>query len=213
VEKEKTKIYLDYLDKEMTIMGILSTFCVIVSGGAIERITGSDNNYLKGIWANGNSYIILGSVFALLAALFFYLQRSLLAWYFGQISLCIAKGNEKGADKTRKNKIEDEFGINDWYTDADSWPTWIRYNFAFGLLILSFIEYGFGLLSNNTHFNITEHKMVYLFTPALIALPLYSSWALLLLKYPYEDNPVKAFFDKKVNKHKISKDGTTKNYS
>src|SRR4051812_24717195 len=113
MKEEKPKIYLDYLDKEMTIMGILSTFCVIVSGGALDRIAGSDKAYFKDVWNNGSPYILLGSVFALLAALFFYLQRSLLAWYYGQISLCVAKGHEEqDSPKPRKKRSEEEYDIN-----------------------------------------------------------------------------------------------------
>lgn len=192
MDKEKSNIYLDYLDKEMTIMGILSTFCVIVSGGALDRITGTENKFFAEIWFTGSPYIILGSVFALLAALFFYLQRSLLAWYYGQISLCIAKNNEAGADKKRKEKNQDEYSIHDWYTDADSWPTWIRYNAAFGFLMLAFLEFGFGLLSNRCPL-IYCHKTVCAICPFFIMLPFYLFWFFLLVKFPNEDNPYKAF--------------------
>jgi len=34
------KPYLDYLDKEMTIEGILSAFCVAVGGVAFDRVLG-----------------------------------------------------------------------------------------------------------------------------------------------------------------------------
>jgi hypothetical protein len=181
----------------MTIMGILSTFCVIVSGGALDRITGNPSNkYFAQIWACGKPYIILGSIFALLAALFFYLQRSLLAWYFGQISLCVAKGNEKGENKNRKEKNEDEYGINDWYADADSWPTWIRYNAAFGFLMLAFFEYGLGLLSDKCSI-INDYRIFCVLAPFLIAFPFYAFWFFLLVKYPYEDNPWQAFLNRK----------------
>lgn len=208
--KEKSNIYLDYLDKEMTIMGILSTFCVILAGGALDRISGSENKYFVEIWTNGKTFIILGSVYALLAALFFYLQRSFLAWYFGQISLCIAKGNEKGVHKKKEEKTEDDYGINDWYKEADSWPTWIRYNFAFAFLILSFFEYSLGLI--NTRFScINAHEMICLFAPILIISPFYIFWFFLILKYPYEDNPLKTFLHPTLKATENKQDITYKN--
>jgi hypothetical protein len=191
-----SNIYLDYLDKEMTIMGVLSTFCVLVAGGALDRVSSSANTYFEVVWKHGNAFIIVGSIFALFAALCFYLQRSLLAWYYGQISLCLTKTKPEITGKTRSEKTEYEYSLNDWYADADSWPTWIRYNCAFGFLILAFSEYGFALISFKIeHF--LRHKVLYLSAPVLILLPLYVLWILLLLKYPYEDNPVKAFFTSK----------------
>lgn len=197
--KESSNIYLDYLDKEMTIMGILSTFCVIVSGGALDRITGTENKFFELVWLSGSPYIILGSVFALLAALFFYLQRSLLAWYYGQISLCIAKKNEAGVNKNRKDKNQDEYSLEDWYAGADSWPTWIRYNAAFGFLILAFLEYGLGLISNKYSF-INCHRFALAICPFLVMLPFYLFWFYLLVKFPNEDNPWAAFRNKNIRK-------------
>jgi hypothetical protein len=196
MSEKKTNIYLDYLDKEMTIMGILSTFCVLVSGGALDRLSGKGNPYFEMVWQNGHSFVILGSLFALLAALCFYLQRSLLAWYFGQISLCLAKDAPDDSSKSKDDKTEYEYGIDDWYADADSWPTWIRYNCGFGFLILAFIEYGFALIKQ-PHF--VDNKWFYLATPFLILLPFYLCWIWLLFKYRYEDNPVTAFFWRKTD--------------
>lgn len=197
--KEKGNIYLNYLDKEMTIMGILSTFCVLVSGGVLDRITGTENEFFKLVWTSGSPYVILGSLFALLAALFFYLQRSLLAWYYGQISLCIAKNNEAGINKNRKDKNQDEYSLEDWYADADSWPTWFRYNAAFGFLMLAFLEYGLAIISNKYSF-INCHRFTCAIFPFLLMLPFYLFWFYLLMKFPNEDNPWAAFRNKKARK-------------
>jgi hypothetical protein len=75
------KAYLEYLDKEMTIMGILSTFCVVAASLVIDRTAGAEKtSYLATmIWAHQMGYVLFGSSLLLAAGLFFYLQRSRLA--------------------------------------------------------------------------------------------------------------------------------------
>src|ERR1700688_1793386 len=87
--------YIDYLDKEMTIMGILSFFCVSVIGVVLKTIFdstlgghGIDSQSLGGqAWLKGSYYITWGTPSLLAASLSFYRQRSRLAWYLGQICL------------------------------------------------------------------------------------------------------------------------------
>jgi hypothetical protein len=57
------------------------------------------------------------------AALFFYRQRSLLAWYYGQIALCLT-----GKDPTGR-------GLSGLLDDADSWESWYFYQIGFVLLV------------------------------------------------------------------------------
>jgi len=47
MSKLDPKHYLDYLDKEMTIMGILSAFCVAVVAALLNGIFTAD----KGLWS------------------------------------------------------------------------------------------------------------------------------------------------------------------
>ncbi len=71
--------YLQYLDKEMTIMGILSTFCVAVVALVLDRVGSTDSSkqtifYL--LWKDQSSYIVLGSSrVALAAALVYHLNH------------------------------------------------------------------------------------------------------------------------------------------
>jgi hypothetical protein len=79
--------YLDYQDKEMTIMGILSAFCVGTAGlVAKEALKVSDKGQLV-VYQEDFNYIVTGSGLMIVAAAAFYWQRSLLAWHYGQVSL------------------------------------------------------------------------------------------------------------------------------
>ena len=68
-----------------------------------------------------------------IAALFFYLQRSHLAWSYGQIALADARG--------RKSPMP----VDHWLTLADGWDTWVRYQTGCILLTLSFAFFGFAV--------------------------------------------------------------------
>jgi hypothetical protein len=91
VDREGAKLYLDYLDKEMNIMGILSAFCVAAVAFALKEVLGAQSSTsLANVWTNGAWQILIGSVLILGAAVGFYVERSTLAWYYGQISLTLA---------------------------------------------------------------------------------------------------------------------------
>jgi hypothetical protein len=76
------KPYLEYLDKEMTIMGILSGFCVAVLALVVDKIAGAkDQTPLASLWTDQSETWLIGAGALLVSALFFYRQRSHLAWY------------------------------------------------------------------------------------------------------------------------------------
>ena len=111
------KEYLDYLDKEMTIMGILSTFCVAAVALTLDRIGNADlskDTVFRRIWEHDSTFVLVGSGWLLLAALCFYLQRSLVAYYYGGISLSL--NNPEGHP----------WSTATWLVEADAWAVWIR---------------------------------------------------------------------------------------
>ena len=67
----------------------------------------------------------LGLTLLLLATLSFYRQRSLLAWYYGQMAL------EDSGHITGQ-------GLREWLQDADGWDTWMHYQRGFLLLAGAF---------------------------------------------------------------------------
>lgn len=108
---DPTNKYLEYLDKEMTIMGILSIFCVAVVALALDRIGSADlgkQTLFTLLWRDQRLFVLLGSSCVAVAAVLFYIQRSALAWFYGQICLSIERPSITGI-KT-----------DDWYRDADS---------------------------------------------------------------------------------------------
>jgi len=130
------RLYLDYLDKEMTIMGVLSAFCALVPALTLDRVgsaSGSGTLFYQ-LWHCERWYVIVGSTSLLLAAAVFYRQRSWLAWFYGQISLSMLQVYGDGPDTKQ------------WLKDADSWATWIPYRAAFWLTGLGFVEYGAALV-------------------------------------------------------------------
>ncbi len=160
------KYYLDYLDKEMTIMGILSAFCVAVPSIVIERIISIDKNSVafnvasnltdKGIW-----FLILASVALFIASALFYKQRSKLAWYYGQISLEVIQ------------KDFTECRLEEWLKDADCWKSWIPYIIAFWLSVFATIEYILTILSS-IEFLVNHNNFVFfIIVPIIISLFIY----------------------------------------
>jgi hypothetical protein len=120
--REDLKLYLDYIEKEMNIMGVLSAFCAVAPGLAIKELlenSGPSPNYLGDIWNSGRAFIVIATLLILAAAGFFYGQRSTLAWFYGQISLALLDPEMTGRS------------VEQWLRDADSWATWNRYKRAF----------------------------------------------------------------------------------
>lgn len=95
--KVDPKAYLEYLDK----MGTLSGFSIAVASVVTERIVSAQGDgFLHRLWSSERAHVIAGAATALLAAFFFYLQRSQLAWLYGQIALAQARAlpPSKGVD-------------------------------------------------------------------------------------------------------------------
>jgi hypothetical protein len=130
------KPYLEYLDKEMTIMGLLSTFDVAVTGLILNASLGQQRGELQTVWQSGHWYLVTASFWMLLAALIFYRQRSLLAYYYGQIAL-------SAVDQS----CADYRNIESALKEANSWTTWFLYRVAFACTIVGFFNYGLALVS------------------------------------------------------------------
>jgi len=126
-----TKKYLEYLDKEMTIMGILSAVAIAAPAGILNALLGDKGTFKDQLWGAGPYFILVGSVFCVVSAGLFYKQRSLLAWYYGQMCLV------ESLDESRH--IPEQ--LREYMRGADSWETWIPYTWGFTALTTGFAEY------------------------------------------------------------------------
>lgn len=124
-----TKKYLEYLDKEMSIMGILSAVSVIAPGGILSAVLASDKSPANALWNTSSFFIVAGAVMCIVAALCFYRERSNLAWFYGQICL------------TEVLESDDVPRTRELLRQADSWATWWPYSWGFTFLITGFIEF------------------------------------------------------------------------
>ncbi len=125
------KQYLEYLDKEMTIMGILSAVAVAAPAGILSTVLANHSDVKTALWNTGQFFILAGSVLCIIAAFCFYKERSLLAWFYGQICLTEARTNKK--------PISTQLG--EWLREADSWETWWPYSWGFTFLVVGIAEY------------------------------------------------------------------------
>jgi hypothetical protein len=176
---DNLKFYLEYLDKEMTIMGILSTFCVLTLGFVAQRLFSAETNPLYKFWEKATILCVFGLSGFLLAALSFYRQRSLLAWYYGQLSLNKAKGDDDEVNKLLK--------------DSDGWFNWKWYQTGFGFLALAFMELGAVCLSSIYPF-VSEYRVVIGCSILLLCFICNRFTVVAYSKYPYEDNPLRTLW-------------------
>ena len=176
------KPYLTYLDKEMTIMGLLSAFSVALASFVTEKILSAKTGLLSDLWLHGRAHVIAGAVLAVLAAFFFYLQRSHLAWYYGQIALAQSLGDESHGP------------IKDWLAWADGWDTWARYQTGFIALTISFASYAYAtaeaLIPSIRPISQLWSLWLPIFVAALIVIVGWYG----LKKFPQEEQPFKTWW-------------------
>jgi multisubunit Na+/H+ antiporter MnhB subunit len=174
-KEDNLKTYLDYLDKEMTIMGILSTFCILTMGFVAEKLFFPDKESAYKFWQTVNILCMLGLSGLLFAALAFYRQRSLLAWFYGQLSLYKAKG-----DDAEVKKLLDE---------SDSWYHWKWYQTGFGSLAFAFFELGAVGLSGVHPF--VAKCEPYIAIGILLVCGIGTAFFVIAYdRYPYEEKPL-----------------------
>ncbi len=174
--------YLEYLDKEMTIMGILSTFCAAVLALVLDRICGADpakDSVFLRLWLEDRTFVLLGVVFTGIAGALFYKQRSALAWFYGQISLSL------------ECPAINETSTEDWYRDADSWATWIPYQSAFTALMLAALFFFCALLSAAQGPRLAAP---FVYAVAAVLAIAQSVRMSIYYKYKYEDDPIGEVF-------------------
>jgi|SRR6266850_4716770 len=131
------KPYLDYLDKEMTIMGILSAVSIAAPAAILNSFMSEHPGSLNtDLWKEERFFIVFGSILCVAAAMLFYKERSRLAWFHGQISLT----------GVLEDAISSPAELRELLREADSWETWIPYSWGFTTLISAAMFYMFAIL-------------------------------------------------------------------
>jgi hypothetical protein len=179
-QSDATKAFLEYLDKEMTIMGILSTFCVAAAALVIDRVASADKtSFFKSLLMDHPVQVFAGSAFLIAAGLFFYLQRSHLAHLYG--STCISMAAPSATEWTTDR----------WLIEAYTFATWLRYRIGFFLLTITTIVYAHAIYQE-----LYPKRNPYLwqevvFLAALSILLL--GQLLILFTYRYSNHPYRSF--------------------
>ncbi|HTY39357.1 MAG TPA: hypothetical protein VMH23_19730 [Bacteroidota bacterium] len=160
---EHVQHYLGYLDKEMTIMGILSAFCLAVPSLLVERVFSINKDsmafdFVSRLWVTSYPCLIAAVILMLIAAMFFYKERSLLAWYYGQTAL------EGALPHYTEHRIEQ------WLQEADSWEAWLPYNTAFWISITAAVEFILALLATFVS-SMPNCRLVYWAFPVVLLVP------------------------------------------
>jgi hypothetical protein len=165
----------------MTIMGILSTFCIAAAGLVVKFATDGDDHWLHAIWEHSEALVSAGCAALVIAAYLFYRQRSMLAWHYGQVSLALIPGGHPYAKSLRS-----------LITDADTWSTWVSYRIGKNFMFLGFVEYGFILVRDNLRWQWIDNHILSIAVPTTLAFVLsLISWRL-MWAFVQDDSPLAA---------------------
>jgi hypothetical protein len=173
--------YRDYLEKEMTIMGVLSAFSIAVAGFVAKDFADAKFEISRPPWDHWQ-FVVLGCGLFITAAAAFYHERSLLAWYSGQLAL-------KQVDATWPTQ-----SLRDWLLEVDGWSAWIPYRVGFGALIVGGIYFAMAISQPAV-------TMFRIWLPVGAFVVLYACWMRLLYVYSLDEEPWTEFKSSKDRWH------------
>jgi len=124
-------------------MGILSAVAIAAPAGILNSLIGEKSAFKEQLWRAGPFFVLGASILCTFSAAFFYKERSLLAWYYGQMSLIESLGENHSAPQELK----------EYMRGADSWNSWIPYSLGFTALFAGFIEYALALFLGSGAFS------------------------------------------------------------
>jgi hypothetical protein len=185
-DSDQTGAYCDYLDKEMTIMAILSTFSVAVPAAVLDRVLGAkaeDDLWLRDLWSRASTLLEMGTLAFVLATLAFYLQRSHLASCLGQIRFSKTPAQYPGLTE------------RDLLRDADSWTTWRWYRIGFVSLSVGAVLYLAALFHSKSLAE--DNRQWWLVIIAAVPAALVTALDLWIQsRYPLEDHPWRKYWSR-----------------
>lgn len=134
---------LDYLDKEMTIQGVLSGFSMAAAAAVFDVVlaAGKDASPLvERLQAEGSSYVIAGCAALVAAAALFYRERSDLAWLYSGFGLANAD------DALNTEHAKDSWAILECLDMFDSWHLWLWYRMGIITLGAAAVEFALAFI-------------------------------------------------------------------
>jgi hypothetical protein len=174
-------LYLEYLDKEIAITGVLTAFSAAACAFALDRMGGAQSGTVfSRVWQYAAAWVLVGAGTALASALAFYMQRSHLAWLYGQIALSISAPAEFSDTPTLE-----------WLREADSWATWVTYRWGFGLLFAA-LAVGAEACAVTVLPEMAPSPLLWPGSLPLLAVGTLICMSYVLRTYRYEDEPYKA---------------------
>ena len=162
-------------------MGLLSAFSIALASFATEKIITAEDGFLCDLWEAGRDHVLAGAALAVLAACFFYLQRSHLAWHYGQIALAQSLG------------IKSRYALKELLADADGCDSWTRYPAEFIVLTLSFASYAYAVVETLDNCMRSFSRWHTLWLPLIATVVVTVVRWCILVKYAQEDEPFKAW--------------------
>lgn len=137
---------LDYLDKEMTIQGVLSGFSMAAAAAVFEAVLAAKDTspFVLSLQSKGSSYLEAGCAALVTAAALFYKERSDLAWLYSGFGLANAD-NSLCAERPK-----DSWSILECLDMFDSWHLWLWYRMGTYCLGAAAVEFVLALISTWT---------------------------------------------------------------
>ena len=135
------KPYLDYLDREMRLLGILSTFCIAVASLIVGNVlNAASGSFLGNLWSNRSTAILFGLGAIIYAALEFFRQQRYYSYCYGQITRVWVR-------KCPTKKLLEELNR------AEQWMAQRRYSRGKLALYAGFLQIGLVILDNQLILN------------------------------------------------------------
>jgi hypothetical protein len=163
-------------------MGILSAFCVLTVAGvanAFKDVDLTKNTVARALWNHSHPYVVAGCICIIAAALFFYGQRSHLAWCYGQI--CLAHFDSK------------TYRSPDYWLDlANGRSSWRSYKAALAALGAGAAEFLLALVVTNN--GVVLRYQVGVMLPILIAMAYVVPMYCVMQVYDSSNRPWKKFW-------------------
>lgn len=137
---------LDYLDKEMTIQGVLSGFSMAAAAAVFAAVMAAKDAsaFVLSLQSKGAPYLEAGCAALVVAGALFYKERSDLAWLYSGFGLANAD------DSLCAERPKDSWTVLECLDMFDSWHLWLWYRMGTACLGAAAVEFVLALVSTWT---------------------------------------------------------------